>query len=115
MNPRIFRLRWIGLLAVIAGSIFALPLLCVWQHVHTIKEAKANMSLRMRIEKLCAETAVLQVKVDAGLGQDHIEKFAREKLAMDYPRSDQVIYLESGPFESAAQRGKWLHRIRGKG
>jgi len=52
-----------------------------------------NFNLKMEVELLNVQIEELNFKAESALNLDNVEKYAINKLGMQYPKEEQIVYL----------------------
>ena len=71
-------------------------ILCVSQHVYSVKLAEQIEDLRGNREGLEAEIGFLMIECARLSGRERIEDYAVERLGMRYPEAHEVVRLGDG-------------------
>jgi cell division protein FtsL len=71
-------------------------ILCVSQHVYSVKLATQIVDLRGDREVLEAEIGFLMLECARLSGRERIEEYATERLGMRYPEAHEVVRIGDG-------------------
>jgi len=86
-----FKLVPLFFVAIVCMSI---ALIYVWFHISVTRLNYEIAQKLDRKDRLSEETRRLKVEIATLKSPSRIEAIAREKLNMDYPKKDQVIFLK---------------------
>ena len=86
------RLLAILMIAVVFGSMAYL--LIRYAEINEIKYR--NFELKQEIEELNIQVEELKLQIESSMSLENIEDYAVEKLGMQYPKKEQIVYLASG-------------------
>ena len=95
---------------ILWAAALATGILCVWQHVYSMRLASEIQALRDRRETLQAEIGFLHIAC-ADLGsRERIEVYAQERLGMRYPEGHEVRRLASEPLQDEVRADEFVGR-----
>lgn len=63
-----------------------------WSFISTL--AYQRNSLEKELEKMQSKTKEINLELEKMTNSNYVEKLAREKLNMDYPKDEQLIYMQ---------------------
>ena len=81
---------------VLWAATLVTGILCVSQHVYSVKLAEQIEDLRGNREGLEAEIGFLMIECARLSGRERIEEYATERLGMRYPEAHEVVRLGAG-------------------
>jgi cell division protein FtsL len=96
-------------------GVLALGLLLffyVWQHMEVVKLGYEVQSLKMEKQKLTNQYYYLRYKLYDVESLPRVEKIARERLGMATPRSEQVVILPEGGWNSPSWLSYWTSMMK---
>lgn len=91
-NTARVQMRW-SYFFVVIFCIFV-GLFAVWERVHYVRVGSKIQILKQEHEKLVQEQRKLLLEYNTSVSLDKVEARARKKLAMEFPESDQVLYVK---------------------
>ncbi len=96
-----------GVILVLFGVVF----LRVWQEMQVVKLGYKITQLRGEYDTLLDQQRILLSRRNSLANLERIEKVARNKLGLDTPRKDQLVFLVDPAIRSEGWRGcfnRWI-------
>jgi cell division protein FtsL len=86
------RLLAVLMIVIVFGSMAYL--LIRYAEINEIKYR--NFELKQDIEELDIQVEELKLQIESAMSLENIEDYAVEKLGMQYPKPEQIVYLSTG-------------------
>jgi len=93
---------------ILWAAALATGILCVWQHVYSMRLASEIQALRDRRETLQAEIGFLHIACAELASRERIEVYAQERLGMRYPEGHEVRRLASEPLQDEVRADEFV-------
>jgi len=91
-------------------AALATGILCVWQHVYSIRLASEIQALRDRRETLQAEIGFLRIACAELSSRERVEVYVQERLGMRYPEGHEVRRLTSERLQDEVRADEFVGR-----
>lgn len=95
---------------ILWAAALATGILCVWQHVYSMRLASDIQALRDRRETVQAEIGFLRIACAELSSRERVEAYAQERLGMRYPEAHEVRRLAAERPQDEARADEFVGR-----